>query len=319
MWTQEWLANTVLYTTCGRPFDGTRLMQWFRDMWLQRCGILPHILWIWRVSLPASPAYQVGWNEIFHGFSFLMLSFTQLFMNLDSDQKARHNRVASKNFRSLPKEVCRTACLSFEQWKKAWLLIDMGSILPSYVGIIVNHKDPSETASIVESKRAFLVAHLFSFQVNSADVNLRPSTSSGGSEKVRQSERLRQEPLPPEGEVQRRAAATEAWGWVVPGHLAHGMNLGHISIDTWSTSVWCQAIGALCHLASKHPENKLRIFDPWSCQCIRGSGITLNLFVWRTARISRNAAGFQTRYTRLARKSCEDMKQCWLGSADGFF
>ena len=87
----------------------------------------------------------------------------------------------------------------------------MGIILPSYVGIIVNHKDPYETASTMESKRVFLGSFVF-FSSKLFRRNLRPCTSSGGSEKVRQSERLRQEPLPPEGEVQRRAAATEAWG-----------------------------------------------------------------------------------------------------------
>ena len=96
---------------------------------------------------------------------------------------------------------------------KKSLVVDSlyGDYTASYVGIIVNHKDPYETASTMESKRVFLGSFVF-FSSKLFRRNLRPCTSSGGSEKVRQSERLRQEPLPPEGEVQRRAAATEAWG-----------------------------------------------------------------------------------------------------------
>ena len=76
----------------------------------------------------------------------------------------------------------------------------------------------------------YVAAALRHFATHSVDMKSLIAQQGGIEELQELAQRGLQEPLPPEGEVQRRAAATEA-------------------------------IGALCHLASKHPENKLRIFD----------------------------------------------------------
>lgn len=76
----------------------------------------------------------------------------------------------------------------------------------------------------------YVAAALRQFATHSVDMKTLIAQCGGIEELQELAQRGLQEAMPPHGDLQRRAAATEA-------------------------------IGALCHLASKHPENKLRIFD----------------------------------------------------------